>query len=41
MIASSWLIFGQPPDAWVIVGAGIVAASGFYIWLRERTLARG
>lgn len=41
MIASSWLIFRQPPDVWVIAGAGIVAASGLYIWLRERTLARG
>ncbi len=39
MTASSWLIFAQPPDGWVLVGAGIVAASGLYIWLRERTLA--
>ncbi len=39
MAASSWLIFGQPPDVWVIVGAGIVGASGLYIWLRERALA--
>jgi drug/metabolite transporter (DMT)-like permease len=41
MTASSWLIFAQPPDRWVIVGAGIVAASGIYIWLREKALARG
>lgn len=41
MTASSWLIFAQPPDRWVIVGAGVVAASGLYIWLREQTLARG
>ena len=40
MTASSWLIFAQPPDRWVIVGAGIVAASGLYIGLRERALAR-
>jgi drug/metabolite transporter (DMT)-like permease len=40
MTASSWLIFAQPPDAWVLAGAAIVAASGLYIWLRERTLAR-
>ena len=39
MAASSWLIFPQPPDVWVIVGAGIVGASGLYIWLRERALA--
>jgi drug/metabolite transporter (DMT)-like permease len=39
MAASSWLIFAQPPDAWVLAGAGIVVASGLYIWLRERTLS--
>ena len=41
MTASSWLIFAQPPDRWVILGAGIVAASGLYIGLRERALVRG
>ncbi len=41
MTASSWIIFAQPPDVWVIAGAAIVAASGLYIWLRERSLARG
>ncbi|HVL21827.1 MAG TPA: DMT family transporter [Amaricoccus sp.] len=40
MTASSWLIFAQPPDRWVIIGAGVVAASGLYIGLRERALAR-
>jgi drug/metabolite transporter (DMT)-like permease len=40
MIASSWVIFAQPPDLWVLGGAAIVAASGIYIWLRERALAR-
>lgn len=37
---SSWLIFNQPPDIWIFVGAPIVMASGFYIWLRERQLAK-
>ena len=41
MAASSWLIFHQPPDGWLVVGASIVVASGLYIWLRERALARG
>ena len=41
MIASSWLIFAQPPDGWVLGGAAIVAGSGLYIWLRERALAGG
>jgi drug/metabolite transporter (DMT)-like permease len=39
MTASSWVIFAQPPDRWVIVGAAVVAGSGLYIWLRERALA--
>jgi len=41
MTASSWLVFGQPPDGWTAAGGAVVAASGLYIWLRERRLARG
>ncbi|HEV7344761.1 MAG TPA: DMT family transporter [Devosia sp.] len=40
MAASSWLVFNQPPDVWLYVGAPIVIASGLYIWLRERALDR-
>ncbi len=40
MALSSWLIFGQLPDLWLYLGAPIVIASGLYIWLRERALAR-
>jgi drug/metabolite transporter (DMT)-like permease len=40
MAGASWLIFNQPPDIWLYVGAPIVIASGLYIWLRERALAR-
>jgi drug/metabolite transporter (DMT)-like permease len=40
MITSSWLIFQQPPDVWIFLGAPIVIASGLYIWLRERQLAK-
>lgn len=40
MTASSWLIFQQPPDVWIFIGAPIVIASGLYIWLRERQLAK-
>jgi drug/metabolite transporter (DMT)-like permease len=40
MAASSWLLFNQPPDIWLYIGAPIVIASGLYIWLRERALAR-
>ncbi|MBE7733628.1 DMT family transporter [Devosia faecipullorum] len=40
LAGSSWLIFNQPPDMWLYIGAPIVIASGLYIWLRERQLAR-
>ena len=40
MVASSWIIFHQPPEIWIFVGAPIVIGSGLYIWLRERQLAR-
>lgn len=39
LTASSWLIFNQPPDVWVFLGAPLVVGSGLYIWLRERQLA--
>jgi len=40
MTASSWFVFNQPPDIWLFIGAPIVMASGFYIWLRERQLSK-
>jgi drug/metabolite transporter (DMT)-like permease len=40
LTASSWLIFNQPPDIWIFVGAPIVIASGLYIWIRERQLSK-
>jgi drug/metabolite transporter (DMT)-like permease len=40
LTASSWLIFGQPPDVWIFAGAPLVIGSGLYIWLRERQIAR-
>lgn len=39
LTASSWLVFGQPPDVWILFGAPLVVGSGLYIWLRERQLA--
>lgn len=41
MIGSSWWIFNQPPDAWVLLGAAIVVGSGLFVWLRERELSGG
>lgn len=38
MIALGWLIFGDLPDAWTLVGAGIIVSSGFYILHREHRL---
>jgi drug/metabolite transporter (DMT)-like permease len=38
--AASWFIFNQPPDMWLFIGAPVVIASGLYIWLRERALAK-
>ncbi|MBF0678417.1 MAG: DMT family transporter, partial [Devosia sp.] len=35
---ASWLVFNEPPDQFFILGAGIIIASGLYIWLRERAL---
>ncbi len=40
MTAASVIVFHQPPDIWMFVGAPIVVASGLYIWLRERQLQR-
>jgi drug/metabolite transporter (DMT)-like permease len=36
MIALGWFVFGQWPDRWTFVGAGIVIASGLYLLYRER-----
>lgn len=35
-----FLVFGDLPDGFTILGAGIVVASGLYIWHRERRLSR-
>lgn len=40
MTGASWLVFNQPPDIWIYIGAPIVMASGLYIWLRERQLSK-
>jgi drug/metabolite transporter (DMT)-like permease len=34
-------LFGDVPDRWTVVGAGIVVASGVYVWRRKRTLQEG
>jgi drug/metabolite transporter (DMT)-like permease len=36
MLALGYLLFGDWPDSWTFVGAGIVVASGLYLLSRER-----
>lgn len=36
MLVLGYLLFGDWPDAWTLVGAGIVIASGLYLLYRER-----
>ncbi len=40
MCLGGWLIFGQIPDAPVVLGAGIVVLSGLYLLWREFNLAK-
>jgi drug/metabolite transporter (DMT)-like permease len=34
------VVFGTLPDGWTFLGAGIVSASGLYVWHRERVRHR-
>jgi drug/metabolite transporter (DMT)-like permease len=36
MIALGYILFGDWPDMWTLVGAGVVIASGLYLLYRER-----
>ncbi|MBF9234717.1 DMT family transporter [Microvirga alba] len=36
MLALGYILFGDWPDTWTLVGAGIVIASGLYLLYRER-----
>lgn len=35
------VVFGHVPDAWTLIGAAVIAASGLYMAHRERVRARG
>ena len=37
MLALGYVLFGDWPDAWTLVGAGVVITSGLYLLHRERT----
>lgn len=34
-----FVVFGDLPDLWTVAGAGIIVASGLYVWWRERVRA--
>lgn len=34
-----FVVFGDLPDLWTVVGAAIIVASGLYVWWRERVRA--
>lgn len=38
IFATLWgfLLFDDLPDHWTVAGAGVIVASGFYVWYRER-----
>mgnify|MGYP002377432377 CR=1 FL=1 len=38
MVALGWLVFGDLPDLWTVVGASVIIASGLYIIHREHRL---
>lgn len=38
---AGYVVFGQFPDEWTILGAVVIVASGLYIWAREVKFARG
>ena len=40
MLALGYILFGDWPDSWTFVGAGIVIASGLYLLSRERVKPR-
>ena len=41
MIVVGFLIFGDVPDVWTLVGALVVIASGLYVLYRERQATAG
>ncbi len=40
MTLSGFVIFGDLPDIYVVLGAALVISSGLYLWHRERVLAK-
>jgi drug/metabolite transporter (DMT)-like permease len=40
MILLGFIVFGDVPDGWTLLGGAIVIASGLYVYARERSLGR-
>ncbi len=40
MTGLGFIVFGDVPDGWTMVGASIICISGIYIMNRERQIAR-
>jgi drug/metabolite transporter (DMT)-like permease len=40
MILLGYLVFGDVPDIFTIIGAGIVVSSGLYVYYREQSVKR-
>ena len=40
MTALGFIVFGDVPDGWTVLGASIICISGIYIMTRERQIAR-
>lgn len=38
MVALGWLVFGDVPDGWTLIGSAFVTASGIYLVHRERVV---
>ena len=36
MVALGYLVFGDVPDRWTVIGASVVVGSGLYLLLRSR-----
>ena len=37
MVMFGFAVFGDLPDVWTLIGAGVIVASGIYLLHRERT----
>jgi drug/metabolite transporter (DMT)-like permease len=40
MVVAGYMLFGNLPDMWTLIGAAIVVGSGIYMFMRERMLGR-